>query len=523
MEEKVPKVETNPDPLFVDIDPDNPVTEIESLCMNCKEQGTTRLLLTKIPFFKDIIVMSFSCPHCGYRNTSTEDAKELAPQGIHFVLTVKTSKDMNRRIIKSNFASLSIPCCGLEIPSMTQKGKLSTIEGFISTAKENLNASLEDGYYSQMGDNFINEIKETIKKLNDALNGDKFPFELILDDPSGNSFIENPYAPQTDPSIKVSYFERTKEMAEAMGYSLENQKLEQEEENKEKNEIKEENKEKNEIKEEKKENKEKKIDNKNDQVKLSYYNKKKDFTVYKSNDKYSKMIIDFSEGIDDSNSNIDNKVIQFPASCYCCNAPGVLRDCVCSIPYFKEIIISCFKCDECGYKTTEVRGGGGISEKATKFTLSVETEDDLNRDIFKSETSKIVIPEIGFETDDGSMGSLFTTVEGIIDKICDQLYNTPFSTGDSAMNDDINNFITKLRELQQLKQKFTLILDDPLSNSFIFPIGDNNENDTRLKKEEYERTFEQNEELGINDMKVENYEEDNDNHKKEDKETKEEK
>ena len=508
MEDKQVKIEKDPNPLVVDVDPENPVTEIESLCMNCKEQGTTRLLLTKIPFFKDIIVMSFSCPHCGYRNTSTEDAKELAPQGIHFVLTVKTSKDMDRRIIKSNYASLSIPCCGLEIPQINQKGKLSTIEGFISNAKENLSASLEDGYYSQMGDNYINEIKETIKKLNDTLNGDKFPFELILDDPSGNSFIENPYAPQTDPNIKVTYFERTKEMAEAMGYSLENQINEQKE-------IKKEEKEKNEIKKEEKE--EKKEENKNKQVNISYYDKKKDFTVYKSKDKYSKMIIDFSEGIDDTNSDIDNKVIQFPTTCYCCNAPGVLRDCVCSIPYFKEIIISCFKCDNCGYKTTEVNGGGGMSEKGTKFTLSVETEDDLNRDIFKSETSKIIIPEVGFETDQGSLGSLFTTVEGIIDKICDQLYNMPFSTGDSSVNNEINDFIKKLRELQKLKQKFTLILDDPISNSFIFPIEGNNQNDIRLKKEEYERTWEQNEELGINDMKVENYEDDKNENKEENK------
>ena len=221
------KIETDSKPLVVNVDPENPVTEIESLCMNCQEQGTTRLLMTKIPFFKDIIVMSFSCPHCGYRNTGIEDAEELAPQGIHFVLSVKTSKDMDRRIIKSNYASLSIPCCGLEIPAMTQKGKLSTIEGFISTAKENFRASLEDGYYNEMGDDFINKIKETIQKLTDTLNGDKFPFELILDDPSGNSFIENPYAPQTDPNIKVSYFDRTKEMAEQMGFSLENQKLEQ--------------------------------------------------------------------------------------------------------------------------------------------------------------------------------------------------------------------------------------------------------------------------------------------------------
>ena len=508
--EKQQKIETDPNPMVVNVDPENPVTEIESLCMNCHEKGTTRLLMTKIPFFKDIIVMSFSCPHCGYKNNGIEDAEELAPQGIHFVLKVKTSKDMDRRIIKSNFASLNIPCCGLEIPSMTQKGKLSTVEGFISTAKENFQASLEDGYYNEMGDDFINKIKETIQKLTDTLNGDKFPFEIILDDPSGNSFIENPYAPQTDPNIEVSYFDRTKEMAEQMGYSLENQIIEQKgnNTNEEKKEIK-----KQDQKEEKKEEKQ------NDQVKMSYYNKKKDFTVYKSRDKYSKMIIDFTEGIDDKNSDIDNKIIQFPANCYCCNAPGYLRDCVCSIPYFKEIIISCFKCDVCGYKTTNVRGGGGISEKGTKFTLSVESEEDLNRDVFKSETSKIVIPEVGFETSEGSMGSMFTTVEGIIDKICTQLLDTPFTSGDSSVN-NLNDFVMKLRDLQQLKKKFTFILDDPLDNSFIFPIGDN-KNDNRLKKEEYERTFEQNEDLGINDMKVENYEENNnDEDKKKDEEKK---
>ena len=512
---KEQKVETDSQPLVVNVDPENPVTEIESLCMNCHEKGTTRLLMTKIPFFKEIIVMSFSCPHCGYKNTGIEDAEELAPQGIHFVLTVKTSKDMDRRIIKSNYASLSIPCCGLEIPSMTQKGKLSTIEGFISTAKENFSASLEDGYYNEMGDDFINKIKETIQKLTDTLNGDKFPFELILDDPSGNSFIENPYAPQTDPNIKVSYFDRTKEMAEQMGYSLENQKMEQS--GNKTSEIKEEKDKKDEKKEE-----EKKETKKSEQVHMSYYNKKKDFTVYKSSDKYSKMIVDFTEGIDDQNSNIDNKVIQFPANCYCCNAPGFLRDCVCSIPYFKEIIISCFKCDICGYKTTSVRGGGGISEKGTRFTLSVENEDDLNRDVFKSETSKVVIPELGFETGEGSLGSMFTTVEGVIDKICTQLLDTPFSTGDSSVN-NLNDFVLKLRDLQQLKKKFTFILDDPLSNSFIFPVGNENQKDERLKKEEYERTFEQNEDLGINDMKVENYEENNDEKDKKDVNTNEEK
>ena len=218
-----------------------------------------------------------------------------------------------------------------------------------------------------------------------------------------------------------------------MGFSVEKQKQElKNDKNKDSKEKKE--------NVENKENRENKDTEKEDHVKISYYNKKKDFTVYKPREKYSQMIVDFTEGIDEKNSDIDNKIIEFPANCYCFMAPGFSRDCVCSIPYFKEIIISCFKCDQCGYKTTDVRWGGGISEKGTKMTLSVEIPEDLNRDVFKSETSKICIPEVGLETSEGSLGSMFTTVEGIIDKICTQLLDTPFSSGDSSDN-SLNNFV----------------------------------------------------------------------------------
>jgi len=55
--------------LFEDLAFDNSFTEMESLCMNCRENGVTRLLLTKIPFFKEVILMAFTCPHCGWSNT----------------------------------------------------------------------------------------------------------------------------------------------------------------------------------------------------------------------------------------------------------------------------------------------------------------------------------------------------------------------------------------------------------------------------------------------------------------------
>ena len=73
--------------------------EIESLCMRCHEQvghpgamgwtdllmrkqGATRILLTSIPYFKEIVVSSFRCERCGHRDTEIQSAGEIQRQSI---------------------------------------------------------------------------------------------------------------------------------------------------------------------------------------------------------------------------------------------------------------------------------------------------------------------------------------------------------------------------------------------------------------------------------------------------------
>ena len=54
-----------------------------------------------------------------------------------------------------------------------------------------------------------------------------------------------------------------------------------------------------------------------------------------------------------------------------------------------------------------------------------------------------------------------------------------------------------------LYPEYSFVLDDPLSNSYVSGIG---EGDHQIVVEDYFRTEVQNEELGITDMKTENYE-----------------
>lgn len=51
---------------------------------------------------------------------------------------------------------------------------------------------------------------------------------------------------------------------------------------------------------------------------------------------------------------------------------------------------------------------------------------------------------------------------------------------------------------------FTVILDDPLANSYLQNLYAPDP-DPGMTSEVYERTWQQNEELGLNDMKVEGY------------------
>ena len=128
-----------------------------------------------------------------------------------------------------------------------------------------------------------------------------------------------------------------------------------------------------------------------------------------------------------------------------------------------------FSCEVCGHKSTEIKQGGGISEKATKITFSVQSVEDLNRDVFKSDTCLFIIPELELELQPGTLGSLYTTVEGMLQKCIDQMEETnPFGQGDSAEGNKFRQLIARLKELTTGNEPFTFILDDPLSNCFIY-------------------------------------------------------
>jgi zinc finger protein len=75
---------------------DTPADKVVSVCMECGENGETKFMFTKIPMFKEVIISSFVCEECGYKNSEVQFGGKIADFGIRYTLNVINEENMNR-------------------------------------------------------------------------------------------------------------------------------------------------------------------------------------------------------------------------------------------------------------------------------------------------------------------------------------------------------------------------------------------------------------------------------------------
>ncbi|XP_078664415.1 zinc finger protein ZPR1-like [Branchiostoma floridae x Branchiostoma belcheri] len=437
-------------PLFRDLTGDvgdQEATEIDdTLCMNCHESGTTRLLMTRIPYFREVVLMSFDCPHCGFANNELQPASTIQEQGVRVTLKVESSKDLNRQVVKAESASLSIPELDFEVPPNTQKGVLTTVEGVIDRAVRGLEQ--EQPVRRAMDPAVAEKIDAFIEKLRE-LTDLKTPFTMVLNDPTGNSFVENPFVPSQDKNVTLVHYPRTREQNIQLGFQAETSEEEP---------------------------------------------------------------TDTDKATENGEAeNLADEVLSFNTNCPNCQSPVPTNMKVVDIPYFKQVIVMATTCDRCGHRSNEVKSASGVAEKGRRMTLNMTDPSDLTRDVLKSETCTVSIPELDFELSlSYGIGGKFTTLEGLIINIKEQLEMNAFSLGDSstaAGSSKMRDFLAKLTEIAEGKRLVQIQLDDPAGNSYLQNVYAPDP-DPELVVEDYVRTHEQNEDLGLNQMKTENYGED---------------
>jgi zinc finger protein len=430
---------------------DNGLYELESMCMNCHDNGITRILPITVPFFKQILLESFSCDHCGFKNNTVKSAGAIQEKGTKYTFKLDNVKDFERQIVRSESSSFRVEDINLEMP--TTPGQLTNLESLLSKIMTDLESDqpLRKVQQPEVHDALV----PIIERLANMLEGGAFPITVTLDDPSGNSFIE-PFPGDKGTKYTRSDYLRTHAQNEALGLGLAE---EQEPTNED------------------------------------------------------------GGGMEGVNI-IDGEVYELPAECPACAQHCTVNMKKVNIPHFKDVIIMATVCEHCGYRTSDVKTGGAIPEKGKRITLRVETLKDLSRDILKSETCALKSIELDLEVQPGTLGGRFTTVEGLLAQIREQLHGQIFDTedddempalsaGDSMVDSTKNTwvkFFAKLDLALKAELKFSITLEDPLASSYVEGRMDN---DPQITTEEYERSNEEKEDLGINDMQTEGYDPEN--------------
>ena len=121
---------------------------------------------------------------------------------------------------------------------------------------------------------------------------------MRIRDPSGNSFVENPRAPNEDPQLKIVHFRRNLEEMKLLALVAD------------------------------------------DAEELPEEDAATAATTTTTTDEVKK-----------------EEVLIFPTNCDQCQAPAETRMKMTSIPHFKEVVIMATTCDLCGNRTNEVKVG----------------------------------------------------------------------------------------------------------------------------------------------------------------------
>jgi len=371
-----------------------------------------------------------------------------------------TRMDLKRQITKGEWATIYLPDIDFEMDNSSKRAEVITVEGLLTSVAAIMENQKRSGSPSPNPETM--QAIDIIERIKRMASGEE-SFSLILDDITGTSQLENPHAPNADQRVIKSFYSRNKTQNEALN-------LPEEEE----------------------------AGDIPATASMTYRDKLRYGNGFQSDKKTTSF-----------EDQVDGAVIM-PCMCHVCFADCETRMCPTDIPFFKEVIIMVTQCDHCGYRDTEVKPGGGVPDKGCKYTLQAKHADDLLRSVLKTDTAGCTIPELELELTHGTLGGKYTTVEGLMKDMKHQIATSVVFQSDAFTDEKqrtrMSEFLAKFDDLLSGSTPFTFILDDPMGNCFISSADEGDPGqDACLTIEHYTRSYEQNEELGLNDINVDHY------------------
>lgn len=262
----------------------------------------------------------------------------MSELGSTYMVKVTTREDLNRQLVKSEFATLTIPEYELTLPP--GKGQLTTIESIIRATIDDLEFEqparehLDPSTYTKI-EALLSRLRPVLAEETDKQTSLEKTFTVKVEDPSGNSFIEAKGGFQ-DPKWSKREFRRTAPQNEELGLASSAAAA---------------------------------APAARAAIALA--------SASAANAVAEKTLTD------DYSETKPEEVYSFPDICSSCGAMLETYMKTVDIPHFKEVVLMSTNCHTCGYRDNEIKSGGAIAAQGRKITLKVEDREDLSRDILK--------------------------------------------------------------------------------------------------------------------------------------------
>ena len=135
------------------------------------------------------------------------------------------------------------------------------------------------------------------------------------------------------------------------------------------------------------------------------------------------------------------------------------------VPYFGKLFVFSMQCSACGFRKADVEAAE--QKEPVKWTFEISSLEDLNVRLVRSSEGSIKIANIGSIDPGVASEGYITNIEGIINRIKEQVEHLRDSAEDDADKTKAKNLLKKILRILCGEEKVVLTITDPTGNSAI--------------------------------------------------------
>ena len=135
------------------------------------------------------------------------------------------------------------------------------------------------------------------------------------------------------------------------------------------------------------------------------------------------------------------------------------------VPFFGKLFVFSMKCESCKFFKSDVEAAE--KKKPCKCTIEIKGKPDLDIRVVKSAEATVKIPHVGSIDPGPASQGYITNIEGIINKIKEQVEFIKENEEDQAAKKKAKNLLKKLQKVLWGNEKLKIIIEDPSGNSAI--------------------------------------------------------